>query len=116
MSQQQQQQQKQQQQQEYLKRKRCLDKIHSFCQLKNWCLAELAYEEYVALCQNLWKKYDTHFNYGYNICGNCRQMKHAVVKNRWSDSELYPIYGQLVCINKLCEFQLVINTDKKWIF
>ena len=49
----------QQQHTQYLKRKRCLDRIHSFCQLKNWCLAELAYEEYVALCGGLWKEYDT---------------------------------------------------------
>ena len=39
-------------------------------------------------------------------------MKHGLVKNRWSDSELYPIYGQLACKNKLCKFYLVINTDK----
>ena len=107
-----QQQQQQQQQQEYFKRKRCFDKILSFCQLKNWCLAELAYEEYVGLCQSLWKEYDTHFNYRYNICGNCRKMKQRLVKNRWSDSELYPIYGQLACLNELCKFCLVIDTDK----
>ena len=97
---------------EYLKRKRCLDRIHSFCQLKNWCLAELAYEEYVALCGGLWKEYDTHFNYRFNICGNCRHMKRGLVKSKWSNSELYPIYGQLACMNKLCKFCLVINSDK----
>ena len=102
----------QQQNTEHLKRKRCLDKIHSFCQLKNWCLAELAYEEYVDHCKTLWKKYDTNFNYRFNICGNCRHMKHRLVKNKWSDGELYPIYGQLTCINRQCEFYLVINTDK----
>ena len=99
--------------QQATKLEKCLDKIYSFCQLKNWCLADLAYDEYVGLCKDLWKEYDTHFNYRFNICGNCRQMKHGLVKNRWSDSELYPIYGQLACKNKLCKFYLVINTDKQ---
>ena len=43
------QQQQQQPNWEYLKRKRCLDRIHSFCRLKNWCLADVAYVEYVVL-------------------------------------------------------------------
>ena len=95
------------------KQSKCLTKIYSFCQLKNWCLADLAFEEYVNCCKDLWKEYDTHFNYRFNICGNCRQMKQSLVKSRWSDSELYPIYGQLVCKNELCKFYLVINTDVK---
>ena len=106
------QQQQQQPNWEYLKRKRCLDRIHSFCRLKNWCLADAAYVEYVHVCSMLWKEYDTHFNYRFNICGSCRYMKHRLVKNKWCDSELYPTYGQMACINKLCKFCLVINTDK----
>ena len=96
---------------EQLKRQKCLDKIYSFCQIKNWCLAELAFDEYIGLCKGLWKEYDTYFNFRYNICGACRHMKKRLVKEKWSDSELYPIYGQMPCKNKQCEFFLVINTD-----
>ena len=39
-------------------------------------------------------------------------MKRGLVKSKWSNSELYPIYGQLACMNKLCKFCLVINSDK----
>ena len=98
---------------EQLKRQKCLDKIYSFCQVKNWCLAELAFDEYSGLCNDLWKEYDTYFNFRFNICGYCRQMKKGLVKEKWSDSDLYPIYGQLTCKNKQCEFYLVINTDKR---
>ena len=58
--QQQQQQQQQKQQQEYLKVKKMFDKIDLFCQFNNWCLADLPNEEYVALCEELRKEYDTH--------------------------------------------------------
>ena len=102
-----------QQQQQQLKKQKCLDKIYSFCQLKNWCLADLAYDEYIDICKQSWKEYDTYCNYCFNICGNCRQMKQRLVKEKWSDSELYPIYGQMACKNKLCKFYLVINTDKQ---
>ena len=58
--QQQQQQLQQQKQQQQQQRKRCFDKIHSFCQLNNWCLAEIPNEKKVALYEELWKECDTH--------------------------------------------------------
>ena len=110
--QQQQQQQQRQQRQQQQKRKKCLDRIHFFFRVKKRCLADLAYMEYVVLCSGLWKEYNTHFNYRFNICGSCRQRKHRLVKSKWCDSELYPTYGQMACLNKLCKFYLVINTDE----
>ena len=76
------QQQQQQQQQQKQKQKQQ--------HIKNWCVAELPYEEYVALCKGLWEEYDTHYHYRFNICDNCRRMK------------LYPIYGQLAYLCKFC--------------
>ena len=52
------QQQQQQQQQQY----------HLFYQLKNCCLTKLTNKQYKALCENLWKEYETYFNY--SICSS----------------------------------------------
>ena len=60
---------------------------------------------------NLWKQYDTLFNYQFNKCGFCRRMKVAIVKQKWSEAEFYPLINRLTCVNKNCSFYLVFNSD-----
>ena len=43
----------------------------------------------------MWKQYDTLFNYQINKCGFCRKMKQALVKQRWSEAEQYPLINKL---------------------
>ena len=94
-------------------RKRLFDDIFQLCIKKQWCQSNELYQKYRKDCEKLWKEYDTHFNYRFNICGSCRKMKRAVVKPKWSDAELYPMQQQLVCFNADCKFYLVVNTDLK---
>ena len=72
-----------------------IDDIIDLSRKKQWCEAD----------------YDTVFNYRFNKCGFCLKMKQAIVKQQWSDSELYPLINRLACVNKECLFYLIFNTD-----
>ena len=86
-------------------------KILNESKKKNWCEAEKLYDDYKDYCKEHWYRYDTLFNYKFNKCGFCTRMKRALVKSKWSGAEDYPLYQHLVCVNKNCEFYLIINTD-----
>ena len=77
---------------------------------KNFSEAEHCFDEYRNYCRPYWEKYDMLFNYKFNKCGFCNRMKRALVKSKWSHAEDYPLYRQLVCVNKNCEFYLIINS------
>ena len=94
-------------------RKRLFDDIMQLCFKKQWCESNELYQKYKEHCVELWKEYDTHCNYRFNICGSCRKMKRTIVKPKWSEAERYPMGQQLVCFNNNCKFYLVVNTDLK---
>ena len=56
-------------------------------------------------------QYDTLFNYQINKCGFCRKMKQAIVKQKWSESEQYPLINKLTCVNENCIFYLIFYSD-----
>ena len=78
---------------------------------KQWWEADELFEKYLKNCYELWKQYDTLFNYQFNKCGFCRKMKRAIVKQNWSEAERYPLINRLTCVNKDCLFYLVFNSD-----
>ena len=43
--------------------------------------------------------------------GFCRKMKQAIVKQKWSEAERYPLINRLTCVNETCLFYLVFNSD-----
>ena len=92
-------------------RKRIVDDIIQLCVKKQWCNAEELCKKYLDECRDLWKQYDTIFNYKFNRCGFCRNMKQAIVKPKWSEAEQYPLYSRLTCVNQQCTFYLVFNSD-----
>ena len=92
-------------------RKKMLNEVFKQCDRKNWSLADHLYDQYKNSCKQLWIEYDTHFNFRFNICGMWRHNKLSMVRPRWSDSENYPMAGQLTCYNADCKFYLVVNSD-----
>ena len=92
-------------------REQFIIKINNESIKHNWCVAEKFCDDYKDYCKPYWEKYETLFNYKFNKCGFCTRMKRGLVKNKWSCSENYPLKGQLVCVNKNCEYYLIINTD-----
>ena len=86
-------------------------KIQNESKKKNWCEAEKLYDDYKDYCKPYWQRYDTLFNGKFNKCGFCMKMKRALVRSKWSCSENYPLYRQLVCVNENCEFFFIINSD-----
>ena len=92
-------------------RKRVIDDIIDLSIKKQWYQAKRLFNEYVIQHHELWKQYDTLFNYQINKCGFCRKMKRAIVKQNWSEAELYPLINRLTCVNKDCSFYLVFNSD-----
>ena len=92
-------------------RKRMIDDIIELCIKKQWFQARDLFDKYLLECRELWKQYDTLFNYQFNKCGMCRRMKQAIVKQKWSDAEDYPLINQLACLNKNCSFYLIFNSD-----
>ena len=93
-------------------RKGMIDDIIQLCIKKQWANAEELFHKYLDQTKDLWNTYDTVFNYRFNKCGFCLKMKQAIVKQKWSDSELYPLINRLACVNKDCCFYLIFNTDK----
>ena len=93
------------------KRKRMVDDVISLCIKKQWCEAEELFNKYLKSCFELWKQYDTLFNYKKNKCGYCTKMKQALVKQRWSEAERYPMIDMLTCVNNDCLFYLVFYCD-----
>ena len=92
-------------------RKQMIDDIIELCIKKQWWEADELFEKYLKNCYELWKQYDTLFNYQINKCGFCRKMKQAIVKQNWSEAERYPLINRLTCVNKDCLFYLVFNSD-----
>ena len=90
-------------------RKQLIDSIIKLCINNEWWDAEQQFDEYLQKTRQLWKQYDTHLNYQFNKCGFCRKMKKAIVKQRWSNSEQYPLVNRLTCVNEDCIFYLVFN-------
>ena len=88
-----------------------IDDIIDLCCKKQWCQATELFDKYPKQCHELWTHYDTLFNYQINKCGMCRRMKQAIVKQRWSDAESYPLINRLTCVNKDCSFYLIFNSD-----
>ena len=88
-----------------------VDDIIEFCIKKQWCEANKLYQKYLNYYHHLWEKYDTLFNYQKNKCGFCRKMKRAIVKQRWSEAELYPLFNKLTCVNEDCNFYLIFCSD-----
>ena len=93
-------------------RKQMIDDIIDLCIKKQWCNANDLFDKYLQNCRQWWKQYDTLFNYQFNKCGFCRKMKRAIVKQKWSESEQYPLINRLTCVNKDCDFYLIFNCDK----
>ena len=93
-------------------RENAIIKILNESKKKNWCEAEKLYDDYKEYCEEPWYCYDTLFNYKFNKCGFCTRMKRVLVKSKWSCAEDYPLYKHLVCVNRECEFFLIINSDK----
>ena len=94
-------------------RKQLIDSAINLCVKKQWWEAEELFDKYLKNnCYELWKQYDTLFNFQFNKCGFCRKMKQAVVKQRWSEAERYPMINRLTCVNDDCNFYLVFNCDK----
>ena len=92
-------------------RKQLINSVISLCVKKQWCDADERFDKYLKNCYNEWKQYDTLFNYQYNKCGFCRKMKQALVKQKWSEAERYPMINRLTCVNKDCNFYLVFYCD-----
>ena len=92
-------------------RKQMIDDIIDLCVKKQWCQADELFLKYLNNNFELWKQYDTLFSYKFNKCGFCRKMKQAIVKQNWSEAELYPLINRLTCVNKNCSFYLVFNSD-----
>ena len=92
-------------------RKQLIDSVIQLCVKKQWCEAVELYNKYLKICYELWKQYDTLFNYKINKCGFCRKMKQAIVKQRWSEAEHYPMINRLTCVNKDCKFYLIFYCD-----
>ena len=61
--------------------------IIELCIKKQWWEADELFEKYLKNCYELWKQYDTLFNYQFNKCGFCRKMKRAIVKQKWSEAD-----------------------------
>ena len=49
-------------------RKQIIDDIIELCVKKQWCEANEICEKYLKNCSELWKQYDTLFNYQINKC------------------------------------------------
>ena len=77
------------------KRKQMIDNIIQLCIKKEWWEASEQFDDYLMKTCELWKQYDTLFNYQINKCGFCRVMKKAIVKQKWSQSEHYPLINRL---------------------
>ena len=88
-------------------RKQLIDDVIQLCIKKQWCEAEALFDKYLSLTYDLWKQYDTLFNYQINKCGFCRKMKRAIVKQKWSEAEQYPLINRLTCVNDECQFYLI---------
>ena len=63
-------------------RKQLIDDVIDLSIKKQWCNAHELYEKYLKNCYELWKQYDTLFNFQFNRCGFCRKMKQALVKQK----------------------------------
>ena len=83
-----------------------IDDIIELCIKKQWWEADELFEKYLKNCYELWKQYDTLFNYQINKCGF-----RAIVKQNWSEAEQYPLINRLTCVNENCLFYLVFNSD-----
>ena len=59
-----------------------INDIIDLCIKKQWYQARDLFDEYVIQCHELWKEYDTLFNYQINKCGMCCRMKQAIVKQK----------------------------------
>ena len=92
-------------------RKQMIKRIIKLCIKKQWWEAEELFDKYLINCYELWKQYDTLFNYQINKCGFCRKMKQAIVKQKWSESERYPMINRLTCVNDDCIFYCIFNSD-----
>ena len=92
-------------------RKQIIDSVIQLCIKKQWWEAEELFDKYLKQCYEFWKQYDTLFNYQINKCGFCRKMKQAIVKQRWSESEQYPLINKLTCLNENCIFYLIFYSD-----
>ena len=95
----------------YNQRKQIIDSVIQLCIKKQWWEAEELFDKYLKQCYEFWKQYDTLFNYQINKCGFCRKMKQAIVKQRWSESEQYPLINKLTCVNENCIFYLIFYSD-----
>ena len=93
------------------KRKQMIDSVINLCIKKQWSEAENLFDKYLKNNYELWKQYDTLFNFKINRCGYCRKMKQALVKQRWSEAELYPMINKLTCVNDNCLFYLIFYCD-----
>ena len=83
-----------------------IDDIIELCIKRQWWEADELFEKYLKNCYELWKQYDTLFNYQINKCEF-----RAIVKQNWSEAEQYPLINRLTCVNENCLFYLVFNSD-----
>ena len=88
-----------------------INSIVKLCIKKQWQQANELFDKYLKDCHGLWEQYDTLYNYQINKCGYCRKMKRAIVKQKWSESEQYPLINRLTCVNYECVFYLVFYSD-----
>ena len=91
----------------YNQRKQMVNDVIDLCIKKQWWEAEELFDKYLKESYELWRQYDTLFNYQRNKCGYCRKMKRALVKQKWSEAERYPMIDKLTCVNDECVFYLV---------
>ena len=92
-------------------RKRVIDDIIDLSIKKQWYQAKRLFNEYVIQHHELWKQYDTLFNYQINKCGMCGRLKQAIVKR--SDAKFNPLINRLTCVNENCSFYLIFYSDSK---
>ena len=87
--------------------------IFNACSEKKWSIARDLAKDYADYCEKYWEKYSVEFkNSPINKCGSCSEQKRFLVNYEWPDVKRYQFSGQLVCMNYVCEFYLIINVNQ----
>ena len=87
----------------------CMKNIMQACTEKKWSTAEKLANDYADYCE---KYLQEILAFEFNKCGSCLRKKKLLVNFEWSEAEKYPFYGQLSCMNYICEYYLIINADQ----
>ena len=90
----------------------CMKNILNACTEKRWSIAQDLAKDYADYCKIYWEEYKVLLDFEFNICSFCFQQKRSLVKLVWPEAEKYPFCGQLVCMNYICKFYLILNVDQ----